>query len=37
MSKIQRRLLKALGILVLVATLGLGAHFLIRALIVMHS
>ncbi len=37
MSKAQRILPKALGILVTVAALGLGAHFLIRAIIAMHS
>lgn len=37
MSKLQRRLFRWSGILVLVAGLGLGTHFLIRALIDMHS
>jgi hypothetical protein len=37
MSKLQRTLLKALGILVTLAALGLGAHFLIRAIIALHS
>lgn len=37
MSKLQRRLVQALVTLTLVAGVGLGAHFLIRAVIAMHS
>lgn len=37
MSTAQRRSIKALGILVVVAGIGLGAHFLIRTLIALHS
>lgn len=37
MSVMQRRLLKTLGILLAVTTVGLGAHFLIRAIVAMHS
>jgi hypothetical protein len=37
MSKLRRTLLKVLGILITIAALGLGGHFLIRALIAMHS
>ena len=37
MSAARRRSLKALSILLVVAGLGLGVHFLIRALIAAHS
>lgn len=37
MSQIQRRLLKTLAVLVTVAIVGLGAHFLIRAIVALHS
>jgi hypothetical protein len=37
MSITQRRLLKTIGIVVAVAAVGLGVHFLIRALVAMHS
>jgi len=37
MPKTQRRLLKTLATLVAFAVLGLGAYFLIRAIIALHS
>jgi hypothetical protein len=37
MSKIQRRLLRTLGILVTLALLGLGTRLLIHAIIALHS
>jgi len=37
MSKVQVRLLKTVGIVVGLAALGLGAHFLIKAIVALHS
>ena len=37
MSKTQARLLKTVGFIVALAALGLGAHFLIKAIVALHS